>query len=804
MPNPLTRTAAALCLCAAFVLCVPVQAQQDQGTAAGGAAQGPKIKSITVEGNYLVSEGSLLRVLGVAEGAAFDQKALQERVDQINALGTVGQVSFEAKRPDGTNVDLRVRLVEKLKIHKLEFENNKEVGSAELRAIGQIEPGQIVEPHTVRAAQMRMAEHYGKSGFPLASVKAYARFIKDEGNVLVFDVVEGPQVWVERMEFEGNAKFDAGDLKDVMTTSERGWLPFIWPGKFDEAVFVEDLTKIEDKYYQSGSLDVIVGGYWTYAKDFRRIILHVLVYEGPTYKVKGIGFEGNTLFRNSELAEAVPLEPGDVFLPPKVEEAKKIISRLYGRQGYVDVSPDNKDTLHEELAFSQDAPELDVNFHIKEGKPVFIRRIRVEGLTKTSEVVVLRNLAFSPGDRVNTEKFEASERRLKGTGFFDLGEPEPVAISLSDPVNPDEPSLRDAIVKVKEGTTGLFMVGAGVNSESGVLGQISLSEKNFDISNTPSSWRDFLEGNAFRGAGQHMTLRLSMGSQYSSFLASFYDPSVNNTERTFGAELYSTRTAWEEFDLSRTGANVTFGKHIGQSVTREIELGWEFINMSNLADDAPPEIRRDEGSFQKPYVALILSKDKRDSETRPSEGHFARLRSELAFADIATAKVVGDVEKYWTAYVQKDGEKHIFSLRGRAGVMDSYSGHTPVFERFYAGGQDSLRGFQRWGVSPVEPVKHKQVGGESLVTGSAEYSIPIYKDSLRLGGFLDAGYVGESAADILSGWGDLRVAPGVGIRWLIPAMGGVPLSLDIAFPIMKDHEDETESIQFSFGASHAF
>ncbi len=566
-------------------------------------------------------------------------------------------------------------------------------------------------------------------------------------------------------------------------------------------MFRDDLARIEAMYYNAGHLDASTGGYWTYSDDFQRIMLHVLVYEGPLYKVKRVGFTGNKIFRDAELLEAIPVAEGQPVSQQNIEKAKQVVADMYGRQGYVDVGAPGKETLRDQVVFSEQEPTVEVWFYITEGEPVFVRRIRVEGLTKTSELVVLRRLTFHPGDRVNTDELKASEEALRRTGYFDLTDPRPVEVF----VEPGEGALRDAVVRVKEGPTGAVFFGLGLSSETGVLGEISVREENFDISNWPTSWRDLAQGNAFRGGGQKLVAQFTLGSERRSLLLSFTDPAVGGTSFSAGAKLYSNLVAWEDFDVTRTGLAASFGKQLAPHASGRIEVGLERITMSELESGVPPEIRRDEGSYNKGYLSATYSLDKRDNPTLPSRGYLASVTAEASFLDVEAVKLIAEVEKHWTVLEWEGGRKHILGIRGRAGVMDSYAGgRIPVFERFYAGGTGSLRGFEPWGVSPVEPVGDRQVGGRSMLVGSAEYSVPIVRNDLRFAAFLDAGYVKEDPWEVFSGWDELRVSPGVGLRWVLPMLGGMPLSIDLAFPIMKEREDRTRAVHFSVGAGHWF
>ena len=139
---------------------------------------------------------------------------------------------------------------------------------------------------------------------------------------------------------------------------------------------------------------------------------------------------------------------------------------------------------------------------IHEGEPVFIRRVEIVGLTKTKEVRGATALDIYPGERASSEKIKESEQLLTNTGYFDPQAHPPAQITLE----PDKGAMRDAIVRVQEGATGKFMAGVGLGSDSGLLGQISVSEENFDIANWPSGWDPTLsEASSRGGAGRSST-----------------------------------------------------------------------------------------------------------------------------------------------------------------------------------------------------------------------------------------------------------------------------------------------------------
>ncbi len=137
-------------------------------------------------------------------------------------------------------------------------------------------------------------------------------------------------------------------------------------------------------------------------------------------------------------------------------------------------------------------------------------------------------------------------------------------------------------------------------------------------------------------------------------------------------------------------------------------------------------------------------------------------------------------------------------------MLEDYGDRIPVVEKLYAGGMSTLRGFDYRGVSPADPATEDQIGGKSLLTTSAQYSVPVGTEDFRVHTFVDAGYVEKDTWDVLSGWDVLRVSTGVGFRWQAPILGGSSLGVDLAFPVMDEDSDDTRTVHFSLGAFRTF
>jgi outer membrane protein assembly factor BamA len=369
---------------------------------------------------------------------------------------------------------------------------------------------------------------------------------------------------------------------------------------------------------------------------------------------------------------------------------------------------------------------------------------------------------------------------------------------------PQRGTLRDAIVRVEEGPTGRLMLSGGFGSEAGALGAITLEESNFDIRNWPESWDDLWLGNAFRGGGQRFSLLLQAGTERSQYAIEFEEPAVGDGPYSAGISLYSRARIRNEFDETRTGIELSGGRGPSKFVRHELAVGFENIDISDT-DALPDDISDDEGGHTKPFVRLRASEDRRDSRFMPTEGYYRVGELELSVGDVQVAKLRLLGEKYWVLSEQNGRDRHVLGLRGQFGAAVPLGGDVPVFERFYAGGFSTLRGFEFEGAAPSDPTTERLIGGESMLVGSLEYSFPIASSQqLRLVTFSDAGWVTEDLGEMLTGWDELRLSVGGGIRWQAPFLGTSTIEIDLAVPVVSQDDDQTQNLHFSLGAQRGF
>jgi outer membrane protein insertion porin family len=358
---------------------------------------------------------------------------------------------------------------------------------------------------------------------------------------------------------------------------------------------------------------------------------------------------------------------------------------------------------------------------------------------------------------------------------------------------PPPPNMTPLDIYVNETRTGKFMFGVGVNSDAGVSGQITIDERNFDIWNPPTSWDDFLNGTAWRGRGQGFRLEAQPGNQFQRYLVSFTEPYLFDTPITMALSgFYFQRNYFDWFE-ERVGGRMAYGYRLTPNLSLTGAVRAEDVQISHPRVAGVPELDAVLGSTDFYSGRLSLTHDTRDNSFIASQGHYLELGLEQGFGEFSFPRADVDFRQYFNVRSRPDGTgRHIVALSSRAGFSGS---DTPLFERYYAGGYSSLRGFAFRGASPVD--SGVRVGGNFQWLNSVEYFFPLTADDMVRGTvFCDYGTV-ENTVTIK----DFRVAPGFGVLLNIPALGPAPLAINFAFPIASADTDKEQVFSFFFGAS---
>ncbi len=759
----------------------------------GGAVQAQKaekgkiIRQIEIKGNKRIGTAAIKGSIRLREGDPYNPETVSQDVSSIWAMGYFDNVEVVLEDVVA-GLKLTFLVTERPVIMAIIFEGNDEMGSGKLE--DQLEFGQrdYLKHYLVKLGEERIKELYLKEGFRFAKVGSKLKRFDGEVEV-TYEIKEGPKVTIEKVSFEGNKSIGSKKLRKQIKTRRKRFPGFLFKGIFSREKFDEDKERLKEYYIDKGWLDVRVEGRLTYSKDREDVFVAFLVDEGERYSVNKIEIKGNKLFSTPELLAEMMFYVGGPFQPPILEGDARNVRMLYGQQGFV-----NARVIPKRI-FSPVAAKVDVVYEINEGERLYIEDIKIRGNEKTQDHVIRRGLTFFPGGRFDSVKIRESHERLIATGFFEKQSPMPVNV-LSE--RGSRPGLANVIIDVKEGRTGMLRFGGGFGVNSGFFGDISYTDKNFDALDLPKNMHDFLSGDAFRGAGHVFNVKLSPGFTRTEAIVSLSNPSIYDSVYSAGASAFFYTRKWDEFDEERRGGRFTLGRMLSPNLSVSVTPGFEDIQVRDVDDDAALVIKEERGARKKLSVDFRTVWDTRNNPMFPTKGHVVDADLEVAGLDVDIVKFIASAKQYYKIWDPEWWGAHVLSFNATLGMVESTSDEkVPIFERFFAGGAGSIRGFQYRGVSPVDKATREQVGGDSLVLFSLEDTFPLYKNYLKGVAFVDAGKADVNAGDI--GLDNMRVAVGPGVRFTLPFFGRMTVGVDFGFPIIKESDDDTKFININIG-----
>lgn len=366
--------------------------------------------------------------------------------------------------------------------------------------------------------------------------------------------------------------------------------------------------------------------------------------------------------------------------------------------------------------------------------------------------------------------------------------------AFGPPAGPRE-NVADLIINGAPGRTGRIMLGGAINSDAGLTGQITLDERNFDITRWPTSFQDLFSGTAFRGNGQTFRIEAMPGRIFQRYTVQFGEPNLFDTNVSLNVSGFMFDRIFRDWNENRLGGRVALGYRITPDLSASLGFQGQAVKLRDPRVLGIPEIDNFLGQTDVYAGQFRLNHDTRDSPFAASQGHLLEWRYEQGFGDFDFPKSEIDYRRYFLVTQRADGSgKHTLSFMTQFGVTGR---NTPVFENFFAGGFATLRGFEFRGANPT--INGAQVGGRMSWINSIEYSLPVTADdAFRTVAFVDFGTV-EQDFNISSK--NFRVAPGVGFRVAIPMMGPAPLAFDFAFPIARADDDIRQVFSFYMSAA---
>ena len=777
-------TVSALSAMAVFLLVLPgySQAPQDISVSPSSPLDGLVIRQIAITGLDRIEEAYIRNQIRSRENQPYSQDEVTRDVARLLRTGRFVDVRAEPVLTADNQVDLTLSIREKPAVRAIEFVGAEEFKPKDLLEELSFAVDDPLDLFEVRQGREAIERKYEEKGYAYVEVTYDEELLRSEQRV-VYSIIENQRVRIREIAFEGNEAYSDGDLRDVIETKAYMWI--FRTGDFDPDRAERDSAAVQKFYRDRGYLDAEVSyvpEFTDAAREKMRVVFRV--NEGTRYSVQAIRIEGNTVLDTELLLTDMVLAEGDPLLDARLQAGVEAIETRYGEQGYIYA------TATPSTVFAEEPAQVIVTVTVREGEQFNVGWIEVNGNFHTQEKCVRRELEFYPEEIYNTTKTKQAEKELRATSLFTDAKIEPVGT---------EPGVRDVLVTVEENpNTNQFIAGIGASSDSGIVGNIVLENRNFDLFDKPRTWGEFFKGRAFRGAGQTMRLQLEPGTEFTRFRIDFREPYLMDKPIGFGTSLYLFERGRDGYDEQRIGGNVSFDKRFKEGWlkgwTGEIALRLEDVGVKDVDSFAAKAIQEEEGQNFLSTVKLTMLHDTTDDRFLPSEGHRFTAAWEQAGVlggEYFFSQVTSSYAKHWTVHTDEDDRKSVISVRARVGQI---LGDAPVFERFYAGGIGSFRGFDYRGITPRDGLRKNGVGGDFMLLTGAEYSFPLYAKTVRGVFFTDMGTVEENFG--ISSW---RASVGAGVRLTLDIFGTIPMEFDIAVPVSSEEDDDERVFSFFIG-----
>lgn len=750
---------------------------------------GRNVEQVRVQGNVQTSPAVILNAVRTREGEPLDPLTVEEDYQRIFRLRRFSNVEAKVEPTETGGVVVVFIVTEQRTITAISFLGNVALSTNLIRDAVDVRPGESVDRFRIALGRQNIERLYRDRNFPFASVEVDEERLASAGE-LVYMIVEGPNVRIRKVSFPGNQSFEKGTLMKQIRT--RSWIFVFRNGRLDFDQIEDDVGALRRFYESKGFFDVRVGRRLRFSPDLSQVQVDFVIDEGKRYEIAELRFEGVTAIDLEKLKPELRLREGD-FYDREIEQRDiRQMVKAYSPFGFI-FQPPGADapnpeylTISPQTVFRPEAGKLDLVYRVNEGRPFRIGRILVKGNAQSMDKLVLREMRMQPGELFNSSELAAAVDRLRLTPYFSNASATPVG---------DDPNYRDVLIEVQERQFRSFNIGAGINSNGGIGANLSFEHRNFDIGQVPSSFGDLFTDRAFTGAGQRFRVSLEPGTEFSSASILFSEPYLFDSPYSFTNEYYLRDRIRDDWRETRMGGRVTIGRRLDFQNGIAFTVRGEDVRIYDI-DDKPlraPEVLELNGhSFLSTYT-LSFTRGTTDRGILPGRGYTFRVSTEVAAppGEFDFVKVSSSYDQYFTLYEDLLDRRTIFSFHADAGYI---FGTAPFFERFYAGGIGSIRGFRFRGVSPRSGLEDDAVGGDFALTVSGEVSYPLVGEFLRGVVFVDSGTV-ERDFEIKS----YRVSTGAGVRLYLPFFGQAPFALDFATPLVKDRLDETQIISFSFG-----
>ena len=732
------------------------------------------VEEIKVNGLQRIAAGTVYNYLPVTVGQRFYLNQIAPTMKGLFKTGFFKDINLV--REGNTLV---INVLERPSIAKIIFKGNidlsDEVLEQALTKIGLAE-GKVFNRQVLEQVEKELRRQYfshGKYGLRLET--EVANLTRNRVGIKV-DISEGSVATIKKINIVGSRQFDMAKLLGEFELTTSNWLSFYTKDdQYSKQKLGADLERLSSYYLDRGYINFKIDSTQVaITPDKKSIYVTVNIDEGDLFTLDKVRLTGNLVVSPEELIKLVSVGPEEVFSRKRATDTSKSISDRLGEEGYVFA---NVNMIPE---IDNDRKTIDMTFFVDPGKKIYVRHVNIAGNTTTRDEVLRREMRQMESAIASTTKIERSKIRLQQLGFFEQVTVEtPPVVGATDEM--------DVNYKVVEKASGNMMAGFGFSQTQGLVLNASISQNNV------------------LGSGKRVDLNFNNSDVTTVYSFGFYNPYFTDDGVSLGYNLNwretNSRNANTAFySIDTAGASMNFGIPINETDRLRFNLD---VNRQKLKDYSNSgsifeaiNALGSEGSYTTFGGAIGWSHNTVNSVIFPTSGGQQRLSASATVpgSDVTYFKVGYKHQEYFP--VAKDVT---FRVKGEIAYGDGY-GDTkdlPFFQNFYAGGVQTLRGFNDNTVGPKDS-QGRPWGGSTKVLANAEllFPVPFFEEnqSMRLGTFFDAGMVSDGGFDTEY----FRFSFGLSGTWLSP-FGAITVST--AMPMNTKDNDDIKMFQFSMGSN---
>lgn len=682
------------------------------------------IKKIEIVGAKKLSPETIKYYLVSSEGVEYDPQRVRKDIENLWATGFFSDIRvWEKDEPDGVVLRFEVKerpVIKEVRIETDRYVKKKDIEDKLKEEGADIIPFSYYNPMKIKRAKKVIEDFLSEKGFALGKVEVEKK-IKGDEVTIVFNVKGGGRLRIAKIEIVGNNSVpDSILLRGVkaLKTLTLWNLPFIKKTVYSSDALKEAREEIRKKYLNLGFLDVdvkpakieIVEGRGLFGQKKKMIKVIFQVNEGNIYRIGEIRIEGNKAFPKELIRRLILLQKNQIYSLQKREDSVKNIQDLYGSIGYI---------YAQIMPIEEPKPEehrVDITFRIIENKRVRLHRLSFEGNTYTLDKVMRREFLLAEGDFFNIAAFKDSVLRLKQLGIVD--------IKKNPDFKPVGDDKMDVVVHVEEMHRNQIFFNAGYGGYFGYFVGGSISTSNF------------------MGRGESVSLFIQYGSRYKSYSIAFTEPYVLDKPLFLTLNLHNTLSIYPfMFTRQMKGGSVGLGFKKG-FWHADISYSNDYISLSDVNEDylgALPEFYRLIW-FSNMRIAAVspsIYRSSVDSPIWPTSGTLYLYG--IKFANKALGSETDFVSNWFEfTHYHKFRWGHILGMHFRIQYMKAFGDSTiPIYERIFLGGEQTLRGFEYYRVSPTE--NNVRIGGTKSILFNLEYEIRMKDSPMSVVFFFDAG-----------------------------------------------------------------